>query len=175
MRKTLKLILARITHKSNEQLAREHGVRMGEGCRLLSNPYRTFGSEPYLIEIGNHVEITADCRFITHDGAVWVLRHLDELKNADKFGKITVGNNVFIGTRSTIMPGVTIGDNCVIGACSLVTKNVPSGEVWAGVPAKKICTVEEYKDKCIKCADYTKSLSPDEKKKALRELHPEWF
>ncbi len=168
----LKNILLR---KNNVQIARELGVRIGERCRILSNPYRMFGSEPYLIEIGDHVEITADCRFITHDGGVWVLRDTPEFAKADKFGKITVGNNVFIGARSTIMPGVTIGDNCVVGAGSVVTKSIPSGEIWAGVPAKKICTLEEYKKKCEAVADYTKGLSREEKKTAIKELHPEWF
>ena len=88
---------------------------------------------------------------------------------------VTAGNNCFIGIRSTIMPGVSIGDNCIIGACSLVTKNIPSGEVWAGVPAKKICTLDEYEEKVLKNCDYTKGLSPKEKERAIRESHPEWF
>ena len=55
-----------------------------------------------------------------------------------EFGKIKVGNNSFIGCNVTILRGVTIGNNCVIGAGSVVTKNVPDGEVWAGNPAKFI-------------------------------------
>ena len=171
----LKMSLNRLMRKSNEKVAREVGVTVGERCRILTNPYTSFGSEPYLVEMGNHVEIANGCSFITHDGAVWTLRDKEKFKNVDKFGKITIGNNVFIGTRSTIMPGVTIGDNCIIGACSLVTKSVPSGEVWAGVPAKKICTLDEYEEKVLKNCDYTKGLSPKEKEKTIRESHPEWF
>lgn len=52
--------------------------------------------------------------------------------------EIKIGNNVWIGANSTILRGVTIGDNSIIGANSLVNKDVPAGEVWAGVPAKKI-------------------------------------
>ena len=171
----LKMILNRMRRKDNVQIARELGVRIGENCRILTNPYACFGSEPYLIEIGNHVEVTGDCRFVTHDGGLWVLREAEDCKDIDKFGKIKIGNNVFIGLRSTIMPGVTVGDNCVIGAGSLLTKSVPSGEVWAGVPAKRICSIEEYKEKVLAVADRTKGLSPLEKERAIREIHPEWF
>lgn len=67
-----------------------------------------------------------------------------------KFGKIEVGEYSFIGANSTIMPGVVIGDHCVIGAGSLVTKNIPNGTVYAGVPARFICTTEQYAEKCLK-------------------------
>lgn len=49
-----------------------------------------------------------------------------------RYGKIIIGNNCFIGARSTILPGVTIGDNSIIGAESLVTKDIPAGEIWGG-------------------------------------------
>ena len=171
----MKMVINRLKRKSNPEIARELGVRIGEGCRILTNPYVCFGSEPYLVEIGNHVEITGDCRFVTHDGGLWVLRPQPEFEKLDKFGKITIGNNVFIGLRSIIMPGVTVGDNVVIGAGSLVTKSIPEGEVWAGVPAKKICTLDEYKGKVLKTADATKGLSAKEKENAVREKHPDWF
>ena len=82
---------------------------------------------------------------------------------------------MFIGLNTTILPGVTIGDNCVIGAGSLVNKSIPSGEVWAGVPAKRICSLEEYKNKNMDSFDYTKGLSAKEKEQAVRKAHPEWF
>ena len=154
-----RVLVDRIKKKDSVTIAREAGVKIGDRCRILSNAYSWYGSEPYLIEIGNHVEITNGCRFVTHDGAAWVLREFEGLEKIDKFGKITVGNNVFIGLNTTILPGVTIGDNCVIGACSLVNKDVPSGEVWAGVPAKRICSLDEYKDKNMSFFDYTKGLS----------------
>lgn len=170
-----RVLVDRIKKKDSVTIAREAGVKIGDRCRILSNAYSWYGSEPYLIEIGNHVEITNGCRFVTHDGAAWVLREFEGLEKIDKFGKITVGNNVFIGLNTTILPGVTIGDNCVIGACSLVNKDVPSGEVWAGVPAKRICSLEEYKDKNMSSFDYTKGLSAKEKEQAVRKAHPEWF
>lgn len=67
-----------------------------------------------------------------------------------KFGKIEVGEYSFIGARATILPRVTIGDHCVIGAGSLVNHDVPSGTVYAGVPAWFICTTAEYAECCLK-------------------------
>ena len=52
-----------------------------------------------------------------------------------------------MGARSTIMPGVRIGSNAVIGAGSIVTKDVPAETVWAGVPARQICTLREYAER----------------------------
>src|SRR5687767_986090 len=100
--------------------ARSLGVRVGRDCRLISC---VFGSEPYLITLGDHVSAT-NVAFVTHDGGVWVFR--DRWPEADLIAPITVGNNVFIGANATIMPGVTIGDNVVIGAHSVVTRDVPS-------------------------------------------------
>lgn len=59
-------------------------------------------------------------------------------------GAIIIGNNVYIGRKTTILKNVTIGDNVIIGYGSLVTKNIPANSVAAGVPAKVICTIDEY-------------------------------
>ena len=129
------------------KLARKLGVSVGENCRFINFPM--FGSEPYLIQIGDHVTISSDVVFSTHDGGTWVFRDTEKYKSVQKFGKIKIGNNCFIGIRSVILPGVNIGNDCVIGACSLVTKDVPSGEVWGGVPAHFITTTEKYAQKVL--------------------------
>lgn len=127
-----------------------------------------FGSEPYLITIGDNVRITEGVRFITHDGGVQVLRNLyPELKDVDVFGKIVVGNNVHIGMNSIIMPGVTIGDNVVIGCGSIVTKNIPDNSVVAGIPARVIESLGEYKDKVLTKCEYTHHMSSKKKKSYL--------
>ena len=61
-----------------------------------------------------------------------------------------IGNNVFIGINSIILMGAKIGDNVVIGAGSVVSGVVPDNQVWAGNPAKFICTLDEYHKKCLK-------------------------
>ncbi len=65
---------------------RKRGVKIGDNCEIYSTV--NFGSEPYLISIGNHVRITHGCRFITHDGGVWVLRELKKDSSLDLFGGI---------------------------------------------------------------------------------------
>ena len=132
---------------SHVDIARKMGVKVGTGCSILSNPYTCFSTEPYLVEIGDYVRITAGVRFHTHDGAVWVLRNLYNLPKIDMFGKIKVGNNVFIGTESIILPNVEIGDNVIIGSGAIVTKNIPNEEVWGGCPARKLCSIEEFYEK----------------------------
>lgn len=110
-----------------------------------------FGSEPYLIHLHRYCRISMDVMFITHDGGTWAFRNDQEkYKHVIKFGKIEVGEYSFIGARATILPGVTIGDHCVIGAGSLVNRDVPSGTVYAGVPARFICTTAEYAERCLK-------------------------
>ena len=126
--------------------ARKIGVQVGDNCRFVDQP--NWGSEPYLISIGNHVLISFKVTFITHDASTWCFREKDPYKNVYKFGKISVGDNCFLWAHSIILPNVKIGNDCIIGAGSVVTKNVPDGEVWAGVPAKFITSTREYADKC---------------------------
>lgn len=143
-----KLVSWYMQRKKPVEYARKCGVKVGKDCRILGR--MAWGTEPWLIEIGNHVTLTSEVLFVTHDGATWVFRDKDQYKNVIKYGKCVIKDNVFVGTRSTIMPGVTIGSNSVIGACSLVTKDVPDNEVWAGVPARRICSVDEYAEKLLK-------------------------
>lgn len=181
----LKQILKKLQYKIKPgkavKIARSIGVRFTEApgkerCRINTEPLAAFGSEPYLITIGKHVEITAGVKFITHDGGAWVLRDKEEFANIDFVGPIVVGDNVFIGNNVIILPGVTIGDNVVIGAGSVVTKDIPSNCVCAGVPARVIKSIDDYAEKIkTKGAVNTKGLSKKEKKDKIKKLHPEWF
>lgn len=128
----------------HERLARRLGVKIGKGCRI-SSP--NWGSEPYLIEIGDYVHVTSGVNFVTHDGGVWVFRR--EFPSIDVFGRIIVGDGTYIGNNAIILPGVQIGKGCVIGANSVVSRSIPDGVVAAGNPARFICWTKEYKDKMI--------------------------
>lgn len=150
---------------SNEYNAKKIGVTMGANCRILGRV--DFGSEPYLIKLGSRVSIT-NSSFITHDGGVWVFR--EEYPEIDLIKPIIVGDNVFIGTNSVILPGVTIGSNVVVGACSVITKNIPSNSVAAGIPARVIKTIEEYKENVLKYSIDTKKLNASQKKSILSEM-----
>ncbi|MBE5747104.1 MAG: acyltransferase [Clostridiales bacterium] len=147
---------------------RDRGMKIGSGCEIYSSA--NFGSEPYLITVGDHVRINSGVKFVTHDGGVWVLRGMkEELKNVDMFGRITVGNNVHIGTDAIIMPGVTIGNNCIIGCGAIVTKSIPDNSVAVGVPARVLESIEEYEAKNADKFMYTKGMSREEKAKYLQE------
>ena len=147
--------------------ARSLGVTIGRDCRLLGTTLGTFGSEPYLITIGDHVTITIGVRFSTHDGGVWVFR--EQYPDIDVVAPITIGNNVFVGMNALILPGVTIGDDCVIGAGSVVNRDIPSGSVAAGVPARVIRPVAEYWERIRDRAFHVRSLPLEEKKQVYMD------
>ena len=148
------------------QKAIDGGLKLGRNVDLVSVP--NFGSEPYLISIGDNTTVSFDCVFVTHDAATRVIRNLpDGNKETVIYGTITIGNNCFVGCRTTIIGGVEIGDNSIIGACSLVNRSIPSGVIAAGVPAKVICTLEQYRKKHEDDFLYMVSLPHEEKKKFL--------
>lgn len=150
--KIINKVLTYIKKRDHIKYARSLGVEVGKNCEFVDNP--NFGSEPYLVKIGNHVLISGDVTFLNHDGSLWVIKNNDEdkekYKDTFKFGRIEIGNNCFIGHRSMILPNVIIGDNCIVAAGSIVTKCIPSGEVWGGVPARFIMKTQDFADKCYK-------------------------
>jgi acetyltransferase-like isoleucine patch superfamily enzyme len=149
MKKTSKLIYTLLykygDNSTRIKIARNWGVKIGNNCKLFN---AFFGSEPFLISIGDHCEITDGVFFITHDGGTWVFRENKKFLGS-KFGQIKIHDNCFIGLNSIILPNVEVGPNSVIGAGSIVTKNVLANSVYAGNPARYICSIEEYLDKCI--------------------------
>lgn len=120
------------------------GVKIGDRTKIFSPNHVCIDcTRPYLLQIGDDVQITQDVTILTH-GYDWsVLKGVfgEILGSA---GKVTIGNNVFIGMKSTILKGVTIGNNVIIGANSLVNHDVPDNCVVAGNPAKVIMSLDEY-------------------------------
>lgn len=149
--------------KKRAKLISKHSdVNIGKNCEIFSEV--NFGSEPYLIEIGDRVRISKGVHLTTHDGGVWVLRNMGLAKNADLFGRIKIGNNVHIGLNSIVMPGVTIGNNVIIGAGA---KNVESNSIVAGVPARKVKDILEYFEANKEEFYNTKDLNAEDKKRTL--------
>lgn len=136
---TIKLLIHRIRRfiveksSSDKKIAflRKEGMKIGDWCHFDT---MAFSTEPYLVEIGDHVGVSSGTVFITHDAGISCYR--DEFPEDDVFGKIVIGNNVFIGINCTLLPNTIIEDNCIIGAGSVVRGRVPSNSVVIGNPAK---------------------------------------
>lgn len=95
----------------------------------------------WLIEIGNNVTMAPRVHVLCHDASTktWL--------NYTRVGRVTIGDNVFVGAESVILPGVRIGSNVVIGANSTVTHDIPSNSVAVGSPAVVICTLDDFLSK----------------------------
>lgn len=124
--------------------ARFLGVKVGSDCRIYTSK---FGTEPWLIEIGTKVTVTSGVIFLTHDGSTWLIN--DKKGRRYLYRKIIIGNNVFIGVNSIILPGVKIDDNVIVAAGSIVTKSIPKGSIVAGNPAKIIGSYDLYKNQVL--------------------------
>lgn len=111
------------------------GVKFGKNVNL----YHVYidNGHAYLVEIGNDVTLT-HCTILAHDAST---------KNAlgySKVGKVTIGNNVFVGYQSVILCNVRIGNNVIVGAGSVVTHDIPDNSVVAGNPAKVIMKYDDF-------------------------------
>lgn len=149
---------------SSQAYARHIGVNFGMNNYFGTK--RIWSSEPYLITVGNNCQIT-DCRLFTHGGGASIRRNHPDF---DCFGKIKIGDYVYIGANAIVLPGVTIGDNSLIAAGSIVTKSVPANAVVAGNPAKIICTIEEYYERNKTYNLHCRKMKPAEKKDYLMSL-----
>lgn len=127
------------TPESISELFRHEGAAIGERTRILT---RSLGSEPFLVSIGDDTLISSEVLFITHDGSTWVARQ--EHPKINRFGRIDIGSNCFIGARVILLPGTRIGDGSIVGAGSVVKGEIAPGVVVAGVPARVVCSVDEW-------------------------------
>lgn len=134
--KLLKKILARLRGEQNINKLVRRGLVIGKNCRLGSCTIDP--SHCFHITIGDNVVFGPQVRILAHDASTGVFLGYTRVAN------VNIGSNVFIGAHSIVLPGVTIGDNVVIGAGSVVSKDIPSGSVAVGVPARVIKTMEEY-------------------------------
>lgn len=97
---------------------------------------------PQFIEIGNNVTLAPGVIITAHDASTLI--HTKKYR----VEKIIIKDQVFIGANSVVLPGVVIGNNVIVGAGSVVTKDIPDNSVFAGNPARFMCTTNDYIDKC---------------------------
>jgi acetyltransferase-like isoleucine patch superfamily enzyme len=155
---------------SSEQYAKFIGVNIGTNNFIPDKD--CWSSEPYLITVGSNCQITTGVRIFTHGGGNVVRNKYPDF---DVFGKVTIGDWVYIGTNSLIMPGVTIGDGVLIAAGSVVTKSVPSGVVVGGNPAKIISTIDNYIKNNVAFNLNSKRMGNEEKRIFLQQVPEEKF
>lgn len=144
------------------------GVNMKGKVYIYGNPYKMFSTEPWCVTLGNNVHITDEVMFVCHDGGTLIYRHI--VPDLEITKPITVGDNVYIGTRSTIMPGVHIGNNVIIAAGAVVTRDLPDNGVYGGVPARLIKSADEYFEKIKRESLHLGHLKGKEKDRELRKL-----
>lgn len=110
----------------------------------IGNHFRRMGgvlidpSHCYHITIGDNVTLAPRVHILAHDSSTYLFFGKTRAAN------VTIGNEVFVGAGSIILPGVHIGNRVIIGAGSIVTKDIPDNSVAAGNPAKVICPIDEY-------------------------------
>jgi acetyltransferase-like isoleucine patch superfamily enzyme len=107
------------------------------GDRVYIGPYAYLGTSGYHLRIGEHSLIGSQTYIITVNHSTR-RKDIPYVSQGYEGGDVTIGKNVWIGCHVTVLPGVSIGDHAIIGAGAVVTKSVPAGETWAGVPARKI-------------------------------------
>ena len=140
----------RLTSEAMLENLRKRGALIGDDV-LVYSPSTTVldGANAFLLTIGDHVRITAGVKVLTHDYSWSAMKTYgsDAVMPGAILGSqatVNIGSYVFIGMNAVITPGVTIGDHVIIGAGSVVTKDCESGGVYAGNPAKKIATLEDF-------------------------------
>lgn len=152
-----------------ETQARIAGVNIGKNNFIAS---KFWSSEPYLISIGSNCQITDGVKIFTHGGGNAIR---EKNPKFDCFGKVNIGDFVYIGNNSLIMPGVTIENNVLIGAGSVVTKSIPPNVIVAGNPAKILCTLDDWYNKNLNYDLGTKGLSYEAKRKILQKTDKSKF
>ena len=151
----------------------KYASKIGVNFKDISNVHLygriAWGTEPWIIDIGENVHITDGCKFITHDGGTLLFRN--RVPDLEITKPIKIGDNVYIGNNVLIMPGITIGNDVVIGAGAIVSRDIPDNSVAVGVPAKVIKTADEYFEKIQKESIHLGHLKGQEKDRALMKYY----
>lgn len=117
-------------------------LSLGYNCQISNSTIFCSNS----ISIGDNVQIGGSCKIYDTDfHAIDFENRLNAIKEKKehlvKKGEVVIEDGVWIGGHCIILKGVKIGKNSVIGAGSVITKNIPPFEIWAGNPAKKVRSI----------------------------------
>lgn len=155
-----------IRGQQNIDILKNKGLIVGENVNIEKGVVIE-PSMPWLVTIGNNVTLAPQVYVLAHDASTKIPM------GVTKVGRVTIGNNVFIGAKTVILPNVTIGDNVVIGSGSIVTRDIENNSVAVGNPAKKIMTLDDYIKKNSEIYNLVgKSSIEDIKQSNCFEEHP---
>ena len=134
----------RASGKAYLEWMRKRGFQVGEGTIVFDPQHiEVDDTRPELIKIGKNVLLHKGTTIISHDYASRAFMNRDS-EFIPSHGRITIGDNVWLGQNVTILKNVTIGDNVIIGYGSVVVRSIPSNSVAVGSPAKVICSFDDY-------------------------------
>lgn len=117
---------------------------VGKNCMIMKRNLPLYSN---LVFLHDNVWVASNVGFVTHDVIHSMLNAKMGGGFVEKVGCIEIMNNVFIGSGTRILYNTRIGNNVIIGSDSLVNKDIPDNSVYAGIPARYICSFDEYVEK----------------------------
>ena len=160
-----------IDDRSQLEIAIENGLTIGKDCHVMGECILDPG-HCWLIKIGDRVTLAPQSNILANDAST------KRMLGYTAIGKVTIGDDFFIGANSIIIPNVTIGNKVIIGAGSVVTRSIPDNAVAVGNPVKVIGTYDDYRAKrenqfsniaAIFDESFTIHQITDEKKEKMKE------
>jgi len=137
------ILLAGYSDSTIYKYFRKRGATIGEDCVICVSSLGT----PWLVSLGNHVWISKDVVFHSHDGGTWVLR--EKYPAIDIRGPIIIEDNCLIGKGVQLLPNIRIGRNSIVGAGSVVISDVPPNSIVMGIPARPAGSLAKYEERCL--------------------------
>jgi len=138
--KFINIIMSRLRGEQSISKLVKRGLKIGSNTTIMQRVIID-SSHCWHIEIGSNVILAPNVHILAHDAST--INHLKYTRIAN----VKIGDRVFVGAGTIILPGVTIGNDVIIGAGSIVSRNIPSNSMAVGCPAKVIYTLENYIEK----------------------------
>ena len=129
--------LLNIDDRPQLEIALSNGLAIGKDCHVMGECIIDPG-HCWLITIGDRVTLAPRVHILAHDAST------KRMLGYTLIGRVSIGNDVFIGAGTIVLPNVEIGSRVVIGAGSVVTHSIPSNSVAVDNPAHVICSYDEY-------------------------------
>ncbi len=137
MKKTFKRILRALRGEQDIEKLKKRGLKMGKGCTIMGGVIID-PSHCWHITLGDNVTLAPNVHVLAHDASTKFFLGYTRVANT------SIGDNVFIGAGSIVLPGVSIGNNVVIGAGSVVATDIPDDTVAVGNPARVVKTLKAF-------------------------------